>query len=267
MSKTLGQWLSEWLIVYKKPFVKPHTYDNYKIYVRLHIPKRLKETPLKDLNALSVQRALNGVCGSRTRLGLYNIYYGCLTRAFLLGLTEKNIAAQLIKPRHIRKVGEALTKEEINAFISAISKSRLKNFYMFCLLSGCRRSEALGLRWDDIDSKNARIHIRGTKTTASDRYIPLFPDLLNLLNSVKVNGDRVFHHTADYVSRSFKKYCPRHKLHDLRHTFATRCLECGINIKVVQKWLGHSRLDTTANIYTHASDDFIFSEAGKFSLT
>ena len=267
MNKTFGEWLKEWLEVYKKPFVKPHTTENYKIYIRLHVPERLKKTPLDKLSALDVQKALNGVSGSRTRLGVYNVLNGSLTRAYLLGLTERDVAAQLIKPRHVRKVGEALTKEEINAFISAIAKSRLKNFYTFCLLTGCRRSEALGLQWNDIDRKNGRIHIRGTKTATSDRYLPLFPDLLALLDTIKVDGEKVFRHRADYVSRSFKKYCPQHKLHDLRHTFATRCLECGINIKVVQKWLGHSRLDTTANIYTHVNDDFIFTEAEKFRLT
>lgn len=85
---------------------------------------------------------------------------------------------------------------------------------------------------------------------------------------VKINGNvRPFRFSASRISKEFKKLCPNHKLHDLRHTFATRCLECEISMKVVQGWLGHSRLDTTASIYSHVLPEFAKNEAKKFKLT
>ena len=51
----------------------------------------------------------------------------------------------------------------------------------------------------------------------------------------------------------------------LRHTFATNCVERGVNIKVVQKWLGHKDLSTTEKIYTHISTAFEQAEAQKLN--
>lgn len=59
---------------------------------------------------------------------------------------------------------------------------------------------------------------------------------------------------------------PNHKLHDLRHTFATRCLENGVSMKCIQVWLGHTRLDTTAMIYSHLLPDFEKSESVKVKI-
>ena len=73
-------------------------------------------------------------------------------------------------------------------------------------------------------------------------------------------------HTGCHRYIKNKKLCPTHKLHDLRHTFATHCLECGINLKIVQRWLGHARLDTTANIYTHLQPEFVKRESEKFNF-
>ena len=163
-------------------------------------------------------------------------------------------------------MGSSLSNGELQDFLNKISFSRLQNFYLFCLLSGCRQSEALNLKWSDIDFENKNIHIPGTKTKLSDRILPLFDNLEKLLRKIKITNNNVFHHRTEFVTKKFKDYCPNHKLHDLRHTFATRCLECGINIKVVQKWLGHSRLDTTASIYTHVTEDYSFQESKKFKL-
>lgn len=259
-----GTWLTEWVNTYKRPYIK--SYNNIKINIRLHIPESLKKTDLTRLTGFEVQKALNGVKTSRTRLAVYNVYHGSLTLAYKLGLTERNIADLLVKPKHERKVGSALTRQELTDFLQAIEKSREKNFYMFCLLTGCRRGEALGVLWSDVDFKNKVIHIRGTKTATSDRFIPLFPECEKLLDGIERKEKKIFHHYPNRLTRDFKTFCPAHKLHDLRHTFATRCLECGINIKVVQKWLGHSRLDTTASIYTHVQEDFIKSESEKFKL-
>ena len=262
----LKTWLNEWIIVYKKPFVKPHTVANIKSVINMHVPQRLLITELSLINAIDIQRALNNVKLSRTRLDLYDIFNSSFSIAYRSGLIKLDISSLLIKPKHKKEVGQALTSDEIVKFIGAISGQRLYYYYMFCLLSGCRRSEALSLRWDDIDEVSGLIHIRGTKTEASNRYIPYFNEIRELLKPLKRNTVKVFNHRADYVSKEFVKYCSNHSLKDLRHTFATRCLECGINIKVVQKWLGHTRLDTTANIYTHVQNDFVLEESEKFSL-
>ena len=240
--------------------------EKNKDLVNLEVVTSGKDTKLKVLNAFDIQKALNNVKLSRTRVDVYNIYHASLKMAFKLGFLDKDLAELLIKPKHEKKVGSSLSNDELQDFLNKISFSRLQNFYLFCLLSGCRRSEALNLKWSDIDFENKTIHIPGTKTKLSDRILPLFDDLEKLLRKIKITNNNVFHHRAEFVTKKFKDYCPNHKLHDLRHTFATRCLECGINIKVVQKWLGHSRLDTTASIYTHVTEDYSFQESKKFKL-
>ena len=262
---TYGQWLRLWLNTYKKPYIK--SWKRINDTIRLHIPEYVKKRRLFELTAFEIQKALNGVSSSRMRLEAYNVYHGSLKIAYLNGFIEKDISIILIKPKHVRQLGSALTTEELEKFLADISGHRLEKLYRMYLLTGCRRSELLDLKWSDIDFDNNVIRIRGTKTELSDRHIPLFPDIVDILNQLPYKDGKIFHHFKSQVSHEFKRFCPNHKLHDLRHTFATRCLECGISIKVVQTWLGHARLDTTASIYSHVLPDFFKSESEKFKLT
>ena len=259
-----GKWLKEWINVYKKPYIK--TWRDIKRDVELHVPLWLLDIDLSKITAFDVQKALTLVKTSRMRVEMFDIYHGSLTMAYKVGFLERDIASALIKPKHSRKVGSALTRSEVAEFLEKIKLHRLKNYYTFCLLTGCRRCEALSVRWSDIDFARNRLHIRGTKTETSDRFLPIFPELRLLLERIEYKGDKLFYHSRYYVTSKFKDFCPEHKLHDLRHTFATRCLESGISLKVVQVWLGHARLDTTASIYSHLLPDFIRSESEKVKI-
>ena len=261
---TYGQWLITWLNLYKKPFIA--SWKAIQSKINLHIPRYIKESKFSLLNVVDIQKALNNVKGSRTRLDIYDIYHGSLDMAFKVGLTSTNLSSLLVKPKHDRKNGSALTKNELQDFLEIIKHNRCRYYFEFLLLTGVRRNEGLSVTWEDIDFSNKLIHIRGTKTKKSDRFIPLFSELYPLLDSLPVKKGKIFHHKSDYVTKNFKKCCPNHKLHDLRHTFATRCLECGIVINVVSLWLGHSRLETTSLIYTHILPDFVRSESEKFKL-
>lgn len=259
-----GEWLRNWLNIYKKPYVK--TWKTIQRNIELHIPNYILKMKLINLSAFDIQKALNNVKSSRMRIELFDIYHGSLQMAYKVGFLENDISAALIKPKHMRKLGSALTPGELQVFLYRIQHTKLESFFKFCLLTGCRRSEALSVTWNDIDFIKGLIHIRGTKTELSDRFIPIFSELYLVFNSIPQNSFKLFNFRKDYVTHKFKEYCPNHKLHDLRHTFATRCIECGINIKVVQSWLGHSRLDTTSSIYTHLLPEFINSESEKFKL-
>lgn len=263
---TYKTWLKEWLNVYKKPFVKSHTLENIKVIIKLYIPESLKNKKLIDINALDLQKTINSVSKSRTRLDVYDVLNSSFNLAYKHDLIKKDIASLLTKPKHKKEHSIPLTADEITTFLSAIKGSRCENYFTFMLYSGCRRSEGLNLLWEDIDEEKGLIHIRGTKTDNSDRFIPYFDNLKLLFNRIKRKGKKVFNHRKDYVSKQFKKYCPKHILKDLRTTFATRCCECDINIKVAQKWLGHSSIKTTADIYMQVRCDYILSEKDKFSL-
>lgn len=261
---TYEQWLKEWVKIYKKPYIK--SVRNIQINIRLHIPQHLKDTLLTNIMALDVQKSINSIKSSRIAIDVYDIYNASLKMAYNLDLINRDITKTLVKPKHTRKQGQALSSSELQEFLKAIKGKRIEKYFLFCLYTGCRRSEALNVRWQDIDYTFNVLHIKGTKTTTSDRYIPLFDDLMELLNTLPKGQGKIFNHHTDYVSKTFKKYCPTHKLHDLRHTFATRCLECGINLKVVQQWLGHSNYNTTANIYSHALQEFTTEESKKLKF-
>ncbi len=66
--------------------------------------------------------------------------------------------------------------------------------------------------------------------------------------------------TSDYLRTDFEPVTP----HTLRHTFATRCIERGMNPKTLQIILGHSTIQLTMNLYCHVTDDMLISEMSKF---
>ena len=257
-------WLQNWLKVYKKPYVK--NWKGIKRNIELHIPLYVLNTKMCNLNAFIIQKALDSVKSSRMRLDVYDIYHSSLFYAFKLGIISSDISSLLIKPKHIRVIGSALTSSELKLFLQNISFHSLEYYFKFCLFTGCRRSEALSVRWSDISVCYNRIHICGTKTLSSDRFIPISFMLSDLLRHIPYRGEKLFYFNKDYVTRVFKRFCSKHKLHDLRHTFATICLQKGVNIKVLQSWLGHSSISMTLNIYSHVLRDFENDEIKKFTL-
>ena len=262
-----GEWLAAWVSVYKEPKLKPHSTLTIRNCIRLHIPEEIKDSLLSELDPFELQRALNAVRTSRLRLYVFDIYRESLRRAAQLHYIPFSPAESLERPLHVKENGKPLTKEELSVFLADIQNDRLKNLYLFYLYTGCRRSEALTVTWDDIDFERNTIYIRETKNTGARRVVPLFKELRSVLSRLPHSPDGLlFHCSPEYATKSFKELCPAHHLHDLRHTFATRCLECGIAIKVVQKWLGHTQLNTTASIYVHCMEDYLAAEANKFRL-
>lgn len=184
----------------------------------------------------------------------------------------------------------AMTVEEQKNFLSYAKESSYYCQYAFVLQTGIRVGELVGLQWADIDFENRILRISRTvnqidgewitgtpKSRAGQREIPLTVEAVNILSSVKESRKPLtivpmqFHDTV-FVSRTGKpvdnssynaalrKICdkagmPRISMHTLRHTFATRCIEAGMQPKTLQEILGHSKINVTMDIYVHVMKD------------
>lgn len=248
-SITLDKWLEEWLQTYKSHLKSKEYFYVINKYVNNKITK-----PLNQIKPIDLQRIINLAEGSRTQQSIYNILNQAIKQAFINKLIKSNIMEGINKPKHKRILGQALTIEEENTLLNMIAGNTMENLIKFYLYSGARRSEVLNLKWKDIDFKNNTVHLKGTKTESSDRIIPIFPKLKNILTEIKMQppNNFIFEFKPNTVTQYFTRLnINNHSLHDLRHTFATRCIEKGISMKTVQIWLGHSNYKTTANIYSH----------------
>ncbi|MDE6294103.1 MAG: site-specific integrase [Clostridiales bacterium] len=260
---TLIDWLTEFIRTYKQNEVAVETYKQMERNIRLHVVPHIDNAiQLAAVKPMDIQKLLSSIEAIRTRESVYNLLTGAFRQAVAERLIDYNPMLAVKRVKAKRDKGMALTVAEQSDFIQAIRGDKLEHYYLFCLYSGCRRNEALAVCREDIDEQQKTIHIRGTKTELSDRVIPLFDTISKMLSALPLTG-KLFDFKSDYVSRQFKKFCPAHNLHDLRHTFATRALEAGVPIKVVQTWLGHSEISTTADIYSDVSRELSLSEAAK----
>jgi len=146
---------------------------------------------------------------------------------------------------------------EINDFLSYVGNYYIKDFCIICLNLGLRKSEALSLKWPDINFKARKVTIAETKNY-SLRVIPINDALFNHLRQMKRYGEFVISRKNGKrytrIDDAFKAVAQASGFkvspHSLRHTFATHHLQAGTSIKTLQYYMGHKRLEQTEH-YLH----------------
>jgi integrase len=176
---------------------------------------------------------------------------------------------------------QAFRLDELEALLAEARRPLFAWLYpllLFLISTGARRGEAIALRWEDVDLARGVVAIRrscvrgreGLPKSGREREIPLgaaSPRLRELL--VEIARERAPNPAARvFLSPSGLELQERNlarswyrlrraagvrplRLHDLRHTFASRAIEAGVSIPRVSAWLGHAQIETTLRVYTH----------------
>ena len=211
---------------------------------------------------------------------------------FLCGaIFEYMVDSEVIAKNPVKKVSKMpkdvkesvfLTAEECNKLFE-VAKVKNEKLYLVLLTSivtGMRQGEVLALTWDDVDFNSNTISVNKTyskgvlgkpKTNSSIRTVKISPKLAHLLKEHKLkakpsNLNLVFSNEAgnyidsrNLVNRFFKPCLKEAGLkditwHELRHSCITALAEEKVNLKSIQKQVGHSSENTTLRIYTHATE-------------
>lgn len=188
-------------------------------------------------------------------------------------------------PYYMEKKQKVFNSNEQSKLVQAVLDDlNCKTFgILLCLNSGLRIGELCALKWSDIDLCNGLLHVTKTlqriygkngenkteiiitapKTSSSIREIPLSKRVLSIIKAFhsESSSNYVLTNTEHYMEprtfqRFFKMFLHKNGIrelhfHCLRHTFATRCIECGADYKTVSEILGHATITTTLNMYVH----------------
>ena len=193
------------------------------------------------------------------------------------------IKRQRERPKQLRLP----THEHFQRFVQAIESAGVCSCYQaadlvrFLAFGGFRKSEAKNIAWADCDLDKQEITVRGDPKTGTKngqtRVVPMIPDMVEVLNRLKgqrTNPDptgRVMPIGECQVSmdRAAKVVgMARITHHDLRHLFATRCIESGVDIPTVSRWLGHKDGGALAmKVYGHLRDAHSSAMAQKVTFS
>ncbi len=187
---------------------------------------------------------------------------------------------KMMKLQNITTLPEVLTINQVHCLIASATTERIRVYFWTVYTMGLRLNEALHLQIADIDSDRAMVHIHRGKG-AKDRYVPLPRTTLQSLraywlthrhpqllfpadgrnHSLAKNGisQAAGPMSETAVQSAMKRittklqFRKKVSIHTLRHSYATHLLEAGISLKVIQKYLGHSSLQTTM-VYLHLTE-------------
>ena len=184
-------------------------------------------------------------------------------------LGDEETALSIPYPKEEKSLPKILSREELSDLFNACSNQKHRVMFRLMYSSGLRRGELIRLTPEDIDTKDGKCRIRILKSKGNkDRYTVLSQKVLEELREYYTTcRPKTYLFNGRYKSQPMSSEGLRHALaaavkkakirkevnmHVLRHSFATHCIEHGMNIKTLQYLMGHSSVLTTM-IYLHIS--------------
>lgn len=320
----------QWLYDHKFYDLKEPTFENYIGIVRNHIDPEFGNQRIIRIRRVDIKNWLNKQAKVKNKKGKPKFAHGSRVRqlsilksilhyaVYDLEVLEKNPADKLKVPVQDRAKLEDEEEvkyynlEELNQlldFMKTYKHQRFKGYRLYYMLmyflsqTGLRISEALAVRWTDINNgkltverqtsrnKKNEVELTSLKNSSSYRTIKLSDELLAELKGFKVTQNQMIlkypsfkkssegivfqNFRGDYLTPSivrecFRDYCEKADVsykgtHVFRHTHAVLLLESGANIKYVSKRLGHKTIKTTADTYLDITEKIEEDELKKFA--
>lgn len=292
---TLAEFAAQWLEAVE-PSLRPATFRRYADMLRVHILPQLGTRQLAKLTPADLQRfyanRLAYGLSSTTVHHLHVMLHRVLKQAERWGMVSRNVGSMVDAPRRTFPEITTWNLEQVNHFFTVSDRHDLAALWRLALLTGMRRGELLGLKWEDLDLDRGTLAVRRTlsrgkegrwelgqpKTAAGRRSIALPASCVTSLRKhrARQNAERlrlgeiwedhgfVFTNRignmlhVNSLSHAFGTLTaasglPVIRFHDLRHTSATLLLAQGVHPKIVQERLGHADITMTLNRYSHVT--------------
>ena len=280
------EWAEYALQTYKPSISAEHRYAIEHRQTK-HIFPEIGNLRIADVKPFQCQKVLNNQDGmSKSHITqLHQELCFIFDTAVINKLIKESPAEHLVRPKGTCKQRRSITPIEREHLLKVCNEDDRLVFFLFMLQCGCRSKEVCNLKWEDIIKKDDYylLHIRGTKTINSDRFVPLPIELWQRVEKLE-NGQYIFtnthggQHTKDSYRALVKKLKRQMNIsmgcvvvrnalveplplaedfipYFLRHTYCTDLQKKGIDVRIAQKLMGHADISTTANIYTHQDDE------------
>ena len=295
-SITVAEWFTQWLPIIEKQ-VRPNTFRGYKGNMTNHIIPYFEELniPIEQVTYRHIQAYYDSKIGVLSATSIRH-HAENMSKAFEDAIFRELLAfnpTKRAKPPKMKKFkAEFLNLKEVEQLLSLFKGNIIELPVTLCSIYGFRRSEVLGLKWENIDFVGRTIYIvetlqqhtggdytDDTKTESSTRTMPMTDTAYYLLMHKKREQEQMKklmkkrYIDTDYVctQRNGKPISPNYlskhfhavvkdvfkkvRLHDLRHSAATNLLEMGFSVAQVAEWLGHSSPEITLRFYAHATKE------------
>ena len=175
---------------------------------------------------------------------------------------------RFLSEEEFRRLGRVLDEVEAAGKVSVTAVAAIR----LLMLTGCRRGEIVTLRWEDVDLEAGELRLRDAKTGA--RQVALSPAAVRVLSAIprvvdnpwviagRKPGTRLANLNASWLVVRARAGLEDVRLHDLRHSFASRALALGESLSMIGKLLGHRKVQTTAR-YAHLAQDSVKASAAR----
>ena len=280
---TYKQWYQEYLRLYKRKLAEK-TRESYTRLDALISPV-IGEKELKAITPDDIQAAIisaEETAGSRQAQLAFTLLHAVFRRAVRSKHLRENPVEAVDKPEHEGKQGRAIEGADWQRLAPIISGDVA---FALMAFAGLRRGETLALRRADVDFSAGMIHVcrqrvrvggqivtAAPKSAAGTRDVPISPELEPILREavrfllpnaliVPIAPETLAHKWRDAQRKA--GIAEPYRLHDLRHTYATRLVLAGVNIRVLQYAIGHANYQLTMQTYTHIGASAAKSELSR----
>lgn len=290
--ETVSSWFYKHLFTNVHGKIANSTFDRYMCLYNKHIKgSTFGKMIISDVKQLDIQKYFNELDISASGQGMLRYL---LRQSFDFAINNNLVRINPVTNIKIKSKSkttkniEVFTIEEQKKFMDVLPTTRYRLFFLTALFTGMRLGELVALKWSNVDLEKNTITINeaykrtvkynedGTfehiidkktpKTKNSIRTIPIPQFLVDELNNLDHTTEHVFisstgrHMTPDNIRRLQQSLCKKANItyknfHVLRHTYATRLIEAGTDIKTVSLLLGHADVNITLSIYVNPTND------------